>query len=444
MTNKVEQMILAMVSFFWCFLMWFSTAAFSPSIGAEFGLTKAQLGILASSAIWLAPPGRVIAGYLADRIGAPNTFTIILAYAGIASIASSFATTYDVLFVERVIVASAGISFVVGIQHVAQWFEEEEIGTAEGLYAGTGNAGAGTGALLLPRLYYTTDAGVVGPLGAGYSDAFMHLGIVALILAIIYYWRGVPAVSVERAKRAKKSATLRDTLFVWTRWTAIALMLAYAMSFGVEIAMNAWLPGYFSTGFASELQDLGYTEVASIQMIAGTFAAVQSFNGGLMRPLSGYMSDLWQRNNWTPLPVIAKNQKYSPRAHWLGISLIMIVLAAVAFTIVGLAGIVSLAVIIVAFVGLSNAFAEGAVFSIVPVLFKDRPGTATGFIGGVSTAGGIIYPLVYGYSPNIHMGYVYAAAGLFVPFILFYIWSMRYETHPEEHGIGSKEYWVGR
>ncbi len=77
MTNKIEQMVIATIAFFWCFLMWFATAAFSPSIGAEFELTKAQLGILASSAIWLAPPGRVIAGFASDRIGAPNTFTMV-------------------------------------------------------------------------------------------------------------------------------------------------------------------------------------------------------------------------------------------------------------------------------------------------------------------------------------------------------------------------------
>jgi NNP family nitrate/nitrite transporter-like MFS transporter len=62
MTNKVEQSLLATLGFFWAFLMWFSTAAFSPSIGATFDLTTGELALLASSAIWLAPPGRVLAG----------------------------------------------------------------------------------------------------------------------------------------------------------------------------------------------------------------------------------------------------------------------------------------------------------------------------------------------------------------------------------------------
>jgi hypothetical protein len=54
-SHKVEQLGIATVGFFWCFLMWFSTAAFSPSIAATYHLTINDLGLLASSAIWMAP-----------------------------------------------------------------------------------------------------------------------------------------------------------------------------------------------------------------------------------------------------------------------------------------------------------------------------------------------------------------------------------------------------
>ncbi|RBI58471.1 MFS transporter [halophilic archaeon] len=431
MTNKIEQLIIATVGFFWAFLMWFSTASFSPSIGEFYGLTTGQLALLASSAIWLAPPGRVLAGWAADRLGAHNVFAIILAYSGIMSIASSFATSYNILFIERLIVASAGISFVVGIQHVAQWFDEHEIGTAEGLYAGTGNAGAGVGALVLPRMYETN-----------FSDAFLHLGIVALVIAVVYKWRGEPARDIETAQTAKQNTSLGDTLFVWTRYAAIGLMLAYAMSFGLEIAMNSWLPSYYAEGFDGALGDLGFTGTAAIQTAAGTFAAVQSFNASLFRPFSGYMSDLWQRKGWTPYPFLASTQDYSPRVHWLMTALVLITLAMVALTLVGLAGILPASVVILAIFGVTVSFGTGGVFAIVPMLFKDRPGTASGFIGGVSTSGGIVYPLVYGYVPNIHMGYAVVALVFFVPFILFYVRVMRYEDDPRDHGIGSARRWL--
>ena len=294
-SHKVEQLAIATTGFFWCFLMWFSTAAFSPSIAAHYHLNIGQLGLLASSAIWMAPVGRMVAGWAADRFGAPKTFAFILAGCGAMSIASSFTRSYQVLFIERVIVAVAGVSFVVGIQHVAQWFEPHEIGTAEGLYAGTGNAGAGVGALLLPRMFGTNYQACL-------SVARRHRPRDS---------RLVPGARkrgpIHRAAQiVRVRSDLRGAMFVWSRYVAIALMLAYAMSFGLEIAMNAWLPGYFTRGFHDAILALGFTGVAGLQIAAGTFAAVQSFTSSLFRPFSGFMSDLFQRRNWTPLPFIAK------------------------------------------------------------------------------------------------------------------------------------------
>ena len=433
MTHKIEQLILASTGFFWCFLMWFATAAFSPSIREDYDLSLSQMAILASSALWLAPIGRIVAGWAADKFGARNTFAIILIYCGIFSIISSFAESYEFLFFTRIIVASAGVSFVVGIQHVAQWFEEEEIGTAEGLYAGTGNVGAGAGALILPRIY-----------GTNYSDAFLHLGIISILIAVIYLSRGVSAKNEQRALNAKNTATLKGTLFVWTRWTAVALMFAYAMCFGLEIAMNAWLPTYYEEGFSEQLDKLGYTETEDIQIAVGTFAAVQSFNASLFRPFSGYMSDLFQRKRWMPFPMITKKLPYSPRIHWLMTAMLCITLMMILLTVVGLLGILPLSVVVLAIFGITVSFGTGATFAIVPLMFKDRPGTATGFIGGVSTSFAIAFPLIFGSNnlANIHVGYAVVAITVFIPFMLFFIWAMRYGENPEEHGIGSKDFWL--
>jgi NNP family nitrate/nitrite transporter-like MFS transporter len=432
-THKVEQLVMAAVAFFWCFLMWFATAAFSPSIALQFGLTVAQLGILASSAIWLAPIMRPVAGWMADKFGAPISFAIVLIITGLVSIASAYTQNYTLLFIERVIVAMAGISFVIGIQHVAQWFEAEEMGAAEGLYAGTGNVGAGVGALMLPRIY-----------GTDYSSAFLHLGIIALFIAAWLIIRGVSAKSAEQAEMARKTATLRDTAFVWTRFTAIALMLAYAMCFGLEIGMNAWLPGYYARGFADAIRELGFEGVRQVQIAAGTFAAVQSFNASLFRPFSGYMSDLWQRKGWMPFPLISKSLPYSPRVHWLMLALLSITVTLICLTIAGLSGSVVVSVLILAVFGVTVSFGTGGTFAIVPLMFRERPGTATGFIGGVSCAGGVIYPLIYGFSSNIHMGYAYVAIFMFIPFMIYYVWAMHWDIHPEEHGILTKEAWLGK
>ena len=425
--HKVEQLGIATVGFFWCFLMWFSTAAFSPSIAATYHLTIKDLGLLASSAIWMAPVGRIVAGWAADRFGAPRTFAAILAGCGLVSIASAFTTSYELLFAERVIVAIAGVSFVVGIQHVAQWFDSHEMGTAEGLYAGTGNVGAGVGALLLPRIF-----------GTDYQSAFLWLGVIALFVAAWYLVRGSAAKTTERRDAARRGGDLRGMVFVWTRYIAIALMLAYAMSFGLEIALNAWLPGYFAHGFHDEIAALGFTGVAGLQIAAGSFAAVESFNASLFRPFAGFMSDLFQRRGWTPLPFIAKELPYAPRLHWLGIALILITVSMAGLTIAGLYGSLPLSVVTLVALGIFISFGTGGTFALVPLLFPDRPGIAAGFVGGISTFGGIVYPLIFAGSANTHVGYLYVALYMFVPFILFYFWAARYERRPQEHGFLSR------
>ncbi len=423
-TNKVEQLSIATVGFFWCFLMWFSTAAFSPSIAANYHLSLKALGLLASSAIWMAPVGRIVAGWASDRFGAPKTFAAILAGCGLMSIASAYTTDYKLLFIERIIVAVAGVSFVVGIQHVAQWFNADEIGTAEGLYAGTGNVGAGMGALLLPRIF-----------GTDYHSAFLWLGVIAIGIAGWYMLRGSAARSVEQQDMVRRHSTMRDTAFVWSRYIAIALMLAYAMSFGLEIAMNAWLPGYFTRGFHAAILGLGFSGVAGLQIAAGTFAAVESFNASLFRPFAGFMSDLFQRKGWTPLPFIAKTLPYAPRLHWLGISLILISMAMSGLTVAALSGSLHIFVVVLVALGIFISFGTGGTFALVPLLFPDRPGAAAGFIGGVSTVAGIAYPLIFAGGASIHMGYAVVALYMFVPFVAFYFWAARYERHPEEHGL---------
>ena len=423
-THKVEQLVIATVGFFWCFLLWFSTAAFSPSIAAHYHLGIAALGLLASSAMWMAPIGRMAAGWAADRFGAPRAFAAVLAVCGVVSIASAYTTSYPLLFVERIVVAAAGVSFVIGIQHVAQWFEPLEIGTAEGLYAGTGNAGAGVGALLLPRIF-----------GTMYQSAYLWLGVGALVIAAWYLVRGRAAKSVARRQTVRRASGWKAVIFIGSRYIAIALMLAYAMSFGLEIAMNAWLPGYFARGFQSAIMALGFTGVAGMQIAAGSFAAVQSFTASLFRPFAGYMSDLFQRRGWTPLPFIARTVPYAPRLHWLGIALILITVAMAGLTAAGLSGSLHASVAVLVVLGTFISFATGGTFALVPLLFPDRPGLAAGFVGGLSTAAGIVYPLLFAGEADIHSGYLRVALTLFVPFVLFYFWAARHERRPEEHGV---------
>jgi NNP family nitrate/nitrite transporter-like MFS transporter len=407
--TKYRTLLLATVGFNFSFLVWFSFAPFTGPMAEEFGLTLAEIGVLASAAIWLAPFGRVLTGWLSDKFGAPVVFATVLAYVGVFSVWSAFAESYPALFATRLIVATAGITFVIGIQHVSEWFDPAELGTAEGIYAGIGNAGAAAGALVLPRVFTT---GWNGPLfDANWRAAFFYTGVVSILLAGVYYVFGEAARSSEKRTATERNATLGEWLFTATRYGTVVLALAYVMTFGLELSMNGWLATYYREGF-----DTGNLVVAS------TFAATFSIAAGLLRPVGGYVSDRLARDERNILPVFTGRY----REQWTFLSLCAVVCTMVGMTLAGLSGRVLLAVGVGVLVGVACAFAEGAIFAQVPAMFPDSSGAVAGVVGGVGTVGGIVYPLVYAAPvlPNLHVGYAVVAASM-VPIVLLAGWTFQ-------------------
>nr|WP_216640646.1 MFS transporter [Halorientalis sp. IM1011] len=404
--TKWRTLLLATIGFNFSFLIWFSFAPFTGPMAEEFGLSLAEIGILASAAIWLAPFGRILTGWLSDRFGAPTVFAIVLGYVGVFSMASAFAQSYTVFFVERLIVATAGITFVIGIQHVSEWFDEETLGTAEGVYAGVGNAGAAGGALILPRVFPTDWS---GPLfQTNWRAAFFYTGVVSILLAIAYYTLGEAAKSEQKRQATKESASFEGWFYTATRYGTVVLALAYVMTFGLELSMNGWLATYYREGF--DTQNL---------VLASTFAATFSVAAGLLRPIGGYVSDLLARKEKNILPIFTGRY----REQWTFVSLCFVVLTMFGMTLAGLSGQVLLAVGAGFLVGMGCAFAEGAIFAQVPAMFPDSSGAVAGVVGGVGTVGGIVYPLVYAapFLANLHLGYSIVAVSM-LPIVLLAAW----------------------
>jgi len=407
--TKYRTLLLATVGFNFSFLIWFSFAPFTGPMAEEFGLSVAEIGILASAAIWLAPFGRILTGWLSDRFGAPTVFAIVLGYVGVFSMWSAVAQDYTVFFLTRLIVATAGITFVIGIQHVSEWFPEEQLGTAEGIYAGIGNAGAAGGALILPRVFGT---GWSGPLfSTNWRAAFFYTGIVAILLGAVYFVFGEAAKSEEKRQATADSASFKDWIYTATRYGTVVLALAYVMTFGLELSMNGWLATYYREGFNTENL-----------VLASTFAATFSVAAGLLRPIGGYVSDRLARAERNILPIF--EGRY--REQWTFVSLCFVVLTMFGMTIAGLSGQVLVAVAAGFLVGIGCAFSEGAIFAQVPAMFPNSSGAVAGVVGGVGTVGGIVYPLVYAapFLASLHVGYSIVAASM-IPIVLLAAWVFR-------------------
>jgi len=407
--TKYRTLLLATVGFNFSFLIWFSFAPFTGPMAEEFGLSVAEIGILASAAIWLAPFGRILTGWLSDKFGAPTVFAIVLGYVGVFSMWSAVAQEYTVFFLTRLIVATAGITFVIGIQHVSEWFPEEQLGTAEGIYAGIGNAGAAGGALILPRVFGT---GWSGPLfSTNWRAAFFYTGIVAILLGAVYFVFGEAAKSEEKRQATADSASFKDWIYTATRYGTVVLALAYVMTFGLELSMNGWLATYYREGFNTENL-----------VLASTFAATFSVAAGLLRPIGGYVSDRLARAERNILPIF--EGRY--REQWTFVSLCFVVLTMFGMTIAGLSGQVLVAVAAGFLVGIGCAFSEGAIFAQVPAMFPNSSGAVAGVVGGVGTVGGIVYPLVYAapFLASLHVGYSIVAASM-IPIVLLAAWVFR-------------------
>ncbi|OVE83606.1 MFS transporter [Natronolimnobius baerhuensis] len=405
--GKWKNLLLATAMFNLGFVIWFSFAPFTGEIADEFGLSVAQLGIVSSAAVIAVPLGRIIIGPLTDKFGAPITASATLIVVGIFSIISAYAQTYEVFTVSRVIASLAGITFVIGIQHVAQWFEEENLGLAEGIFAGVGNAGAGLGAYFtLPRIF---GEGYVGPLfDANWRAAFFYTGVIAILLGIIYLVFGQAAKTDERRQASKQGVTFKQWLYIATRHGAVVLSAAYVMTFGLEVAMNGWLGTYYREGF-------GQGDI----VIAATFAATFSIAAGLLRPLGGYISDVVARKEMEILPWF--DGRY--REQWTFATMAFVALALVGMTAAGLTGNIYLAVAAGFLVGVGCAFSEGAIFAQVPAMFPNNSGTVAGVVGGIGTVGGSIYPLIFAapFLPNLHVGYALVALTM-IPILALTAW----------------------
>ncbi|MES3517882.1 MAG: MFS transporter [Natronomonas sp.] len=406
-SGKWTNLVLATVMFNLGFTIWFSFAPYTEGIATEFGLSVAELGIVASAAIIAVPLGRIVVGPLTDKYGAPVTAFGTMLIVGIAAIVSAFAQTYSVFITSRIVASLAGITFVIGIQHVSEWFDEENLGTAEGVYAGIGNAGAGLGSLLiLPAIF---GSGYTGPLfQTNWRAAFFYTGVAAIVVGAVYLVVGQAAKNETKRQATKEGVSFRQWLWVSTRYGAVVLSIAYIMTFGLELGMNGWLSTYYREAFGE-----GRLEIAA------AFAATFSIAAGLLRPLGGYISDLFMRKEWNPISTF--DGRY--REQWTFITLVYVVLTMFAMTLAGLTGNILVAVVAAFAVGLGCAFSEGAIFAQVPSMFPDNSGSVAGIVGGIGSAGGVFYPLIFSWTllPNLHLGYAVAGVTM-IPIVVLSAW----------------------
>ncbi|MTV26343.1 NarK family nitrate/nitrite MFS transporter [Nitriliruptoraceae bacterium ZYF776] len=409
-------------AFFTSFVVWFAFAPLAGTVGAELGLSGDQLTVLALCNVALTVPARVLIGMALDRWGPRRVYAAILVYAAVPSILTAVATSFDALVVARLSASLVGAGFVVGIRMVSEWFPPREVGVAEGVYGGWGNFGSAAAAMTLPTLAgvlggWRFAIAATGVLAAGYGLLYLRsvtdtpdgrsyarpvrqgalevtsrpavigllllnvplvaiLGLVAWRLELIGYleaptlWTILAVLGVLLAIQTR--ATWRVNRDAWhDRYPAhdrypfrsvAVLCLAYAVTFGSELAVVSMLPGFFAGEF-------GLSPV-----VAGASASAFAFMNLVARPTGGLLSDLLGSRRRTLLALLGcLAAGYGILA---GVDGSWPLLAAVAATM------------------LCSFFVqagEGATYAIVPLVKRRVTGQISGTVGAYGNVGALLF-----------------------------------------------------
>ncbi|WP_426571961.1 NarK family nitrate/nitrite MFS transporter [Aquihabitans sp. McL0605] len=416
---------LTWLAFFTTFVVWFNFAPFATTIGKQFHLSKGQLVTLGLCNLALTVPARLVVGSLLDRFGPRRTFSAILVYAAIPCLVFATAQSFTMLVVGRLLVGVVGAGFVVGIRMVSEWFDPAEVGTAEGVYGGWGNFGAAAATLSLPVIadivggpdawrWVIAGTGVIAavyglvyfrsvtdtPAGVTYQRTkkasalevtspgavwgLMALSIPLAIALGVIGWRvwkvdvittaglavvlagaaallAVQLVAVRRANVvARADGYPAEERYPFS--SVVVLSVAYACTFGSELAAVSFLPTFFETTWGLSTA------------VAGAAASAFAVMNLVSRPFGGMVSDL-----------------VSSRRRWL--TLLLGCLGAGYLVLSRLTGAwpLGLAIALVMLTSLFGQAGNGAVYAIVPLVKKRVSGQIAGMAGAYGNVGGIAF-----------------------------------------------------
>jgi MFS transporter, NNP family, nitrate/nitrite transporter len=307
-------------------------------------------------------------GIWSDRFGGRNMMLLLLILSAVPTLWLAYARNYTELLVCAALFGLAGNSFSVGIAWNSAWFPPERKGTALGIF-GAGNVGAsGTKllVLLVPGLLTLIPAG--GYLGGWIPGEWRVVPVlysVSLVFTAVAIWLLCPAED----RKPGQGRPLREMLAPLKHIRVWRFSLYYVVVFGAYVALSAWLPNYYVTTYGLDLRG------------ASLLTALFIFPASLLRPLGGWLSDL-----------------YGPRAVtyavFAGMTLATIPLCLPASILpLGAASFTVLMVI----VGVGMGIGKASVYKYIPNYFPADVGAVGGLVGLLGALGGFLLPKAFGW-----------------------------------------------
>ncbi len=356
------------LTFFVCFFGWFGLAPLMPTIRADLGLTKSQVGNTIIAAVSATIFARLIIGKLCDTWGPRKTYTALLLIGALPVMCVGLAQSYTSFLLFRLAIGVIGASFVITQYHTSMMFAPNIKGTANAVSGGWGNLGGGITNMLMPVIFAVI-------IGFGYTShdawryAMIFPGVLLLVMAFVYYryTKDTPAGNFDEINRA--ASNKKTDWSILSDWRVWSLALAYAMCFGMEITFDNVAALHFVDHFKLS------------QSTAGLWAGVFGFMNIFARALGGMAADKVGRS-------------YGMKGKGILLAA-MLLLEGIGLVLFAYTGTLALAIVSMLSFALFLKMANGTTYAIVPFVNEKNVGMVSGIVGAGGNVGGMLFGFLF-------------------------------------------------
>ncbi|MBC7398942.1 MAG: MFS transporter [Mucilaginibacter sp.] len=398
--------------FFVCFFGWFGLAPLMPTIRAELHLTKAEVGntIIASVAATII--ARLLIGKLCDTWGPRKTAVRLLLVGCIPVFLVGLAHDYTTFLLFRLAIGVIGASFVITQFHTSMMFAPNIKGTANALTGGWGNLGGGVTNMVMPLIF----AAIVG-FGYTKAEAWRYAmivpGVMMLVMAYLYnrYTKDTPAGNYDET--GHKQTRTKTDWSILTDWRIWALMLAYAMCFGMELTFDNVASLHFVDTFHLT------------QSSAGFWAGVFGFMNLFARALGGIASD-------------KVGKKFGMRGKGLLLAGVLL-LEGLGLILFAKSGSLPVAILSMLTFALFLKMSNGATYGIVPFVNAKNVGLVSGIVGAGGNLGGMLFGFLFKSSSITYVeAFTYIGYTVIVVSVIVFVTKFQKQTVPDTQTDSSK------
>jgi nitrate/nitrite transporter NarK len=254
-------------------------------IRAEFALSSADAGAIATAFFAGAAITMLAGGAIADRIGTRPAVTLGFLIVAIGNLGTGLlAPTFPALLGWRVLGGlGSGFGFAAGASYTRSIFDDRGRHLAQGLYGASFLLGSGITLAYVPIL-----AGSSGDWRLAFTLSGLAVAVVWVVWTLLA--PGEPRVAAASGARAALVVALRER----NTWL---LALCHMCGFGMAIVLGTWVTLYLADAFGLPIAAAG--AIGSLTLVTGIVARA---SGGVI--LEGGMRPVWLIRGGLALAVV--------------------------------------------------------------------------------------------------------------------------------------------